>query len=162
MTLKIVAISDTHTNSLQSLPNEVLKEIEDADWIVHAGDYTGRKLVEELMSLGKFKGVYGNMDPPSVRSMLSSVEVLTVGKYTIGVCHPSEGGPPFNIESRIAEKFEKVDAIIYGHTHVAKSSKINNIIFLNPGSATGAWPATRRTYGVLKIDDEIKPMVIKI
>ncbi|MCW3129893.1 MAG: hypothetical protein N2V75_07340 [Methanophagales archaeon] len=35
-------------------------------------------------------------------------------------------------------------------------------IYFNPGSATGAFPARYKTYGVLRIEDEIEVEIVKI
>lgn len=160
--MRIVVLSDTHISSMDSLPKEVIDEVESADLVIHAGDYTGKRFVEELISSKKFKGVHGNMDAAGVKGMLPSVEVFTIGRYTIGICHPSEGGPPFNIEKRIMKRFKKAGVIIYGHTHFAKCETIEGRLFLNPGSATGAWPAVKRTYGILEMDDEVRVRIVEL
>ncbi|MCS7135839.1 MAG: metallophosphoesterase [Nitrososphaerota archaeon] len=160
--IKVIALSDTHTSSLSSLPSKILDELASADWIVHAGDFTGINLVNELKVRGNFKGVHGNMDSPSVKALLPEKELLEVGGFIIGICHPAEGGPPLRIEDRIRAKFDKVDAIIYGHTHKPKNEVRDNILYLNPGSSTGAWPATSASYGVLEIGDSIKAKIIHV
>lgn len=160
--IKIVALSDTHTSSLDSLSSKILDELASADWVVHAGDFTEASLVNELKSHGNFKGVRGNMDSSSVKVMLPEIELLEVSGFIIGICHPAEGGPPFKIEDRIRKKFDKVNVIIYGHTHKPKNEIRDNVLYLNPGSATGAWPATRASYGVLEIGDTIKAKIVQI
>ncbi|MEM4675508.1 MAG: metallophosphoesterase [Nitrososphaerota archaeon] len=160
--VKVVVLSDTHTSSLNSFPSKVLDEIADADWVVHAGDFTEVSLVNELKAYGHFKGVRGNMDSPSVKALLPEIELLEVGGFIIGICHPAEGGPPLRIEDRIRKKFDKVDVIVYGHTHKPKNEVRDNILYLNPGSATGAWPAARASYGVLEIEDTVRARIVQL
>ena len=61
--MKIGVISDTHAQELNDLPQKLVEALSDADMIVHAGDYTHKSLLDELKTLGPFKGVYGNTDP---------------------------------------------------------------------------------------------------
>ena len=69
--LKLGVLADSHVHDLTELPKKAVELLEDMDLIVHAGDYTGKELVDKLPKLGKFKGVYGNIDPPSVRKELA-------------------------------------------------------------------------------------------
>ncbi len=59
MIVKIVVISDSHTDSIDNLPRQVLDEISGADMTIHAGDFTGKRLVDALRKMGPFRGVYG-------------------------------------------------------------------------------------------------------
>jgi len=160
--VRVGAISDTHARSLGELPQEALKMLSKVDLIIHAGDYTHLSLLEELRGMGEFKGVFGNMDPPEVRKVLPQVLKLEVGGFEVGVTHPSEGGPPFNIEKRVKEKFSRPKVIIFGHTHIARKRVVDDILFINPGSATGAFPAINETMCLLEISDTIKAKIVRL
>ena len=160
--MRIGVLSDTHVQELEDLPRDVVDELTSVDLIVHAGDYTGKRLLDELRKLGDFRGVYGNMDPPKIRSELQAVEVFEVAGFKIGVAHPAEGGSPFRLENRIRKKFKQVDVIIYGHTHRVKNETQDNILYFNPGSAIGAFPARYKSYGILKIQKGIEAKIIRI
>ncbi len=155
-------MSDSHVNDLSALPKKAVNLLKDMDLIVHAGDYTGKKLLDELRALGNFEGVYGNMDPPEIIEELPEKIVLELKSFKIGVTHPSEGGPPFGIKERIKTKFKKVNAIIYGHTHLPKNDLIHNILYFNPGSITGKFPSRHKTFGTLKIGKKLEGRIIKI
>ena len=120
--MRIVVISDTHRQGIEELPPKILDEFREADLIIHAGDYAGRRLLDELRK-HKFRGVYGNMDPPEVRRKLPEKEIIEVAGFKIGLTHPSEGGPPFGMEERVRRKLGDVDVIIYGHTHRPRNEK---------------------------------------
>src|SRR5207244_12047983 len=92
MIVKIVAISDSHTNAIDNLPKRVLDELSGADMIIHAGDFTGKRLVDELRKVGPFRGVYGNIDGPGVRKELRAIEIVQAGDFKIGVNPPAKGG----------------------------------------------------------------------
>ncbi|MEM2910199.1 MAG: metallophosphoesterase [Nitrososphaerota archaeon] len=159
---KVVVLSDSHTSSLDSLPTKILDELSDTDWIIHAGDFTEVGLVNELRACGNFKGVRGNMDSQEVKVLLPETEMLEVGGFLVGICHPVEGGPPLRIESRIRERFSNVNVIVYGHTHRAKKEVRDNILYFNPGSATGAWPAPYASYGILEVKDTVKARIVHL
>ena len=160
--MKIVVLSDTHSDSISSLPKRLIEELPKADLIVHAGDFTGKQLVDDLRRLGRFRGVYGNIDGPEVRHEIPEIDTIEVEDFRIGVNHPDEGGSPMTIESRIRRKFPDVHVIIHGHSHRTKNEKKDGILWFNPGSATGKFPALKKSYGVLTIDDEIRGEIIDL
>ncbi len=160
--MKIGVISDTHTNSLDRLPKKLLDELSGMDMIVHAGDYTEKKLLDDLRKLGNFRGVYGNMDSWDIRKELSAIHNLEFEGFRIGVNHPAEGGAPFGIEKRLRPKFKDIHALIYGHTHQAKHEKVGDVLYFNAGSATGTFPALKKTFGILHIEKEIRGEIIKL
>jgi putative phosphoesterase len=153
--MRIVVISDTHCQRVGELPQKILDEFSKADLILHAGDYTGKQLLEEL-SKRKFRGVYGNMDPPEICRKLPESEVIEVAGFKIGLIHPAEGGPPFGLEDKLRQRFGDVNVIVYGHTHRAKNEWVGDVLYFNPGSLTGKFPSIHRTYGVITIDGEIE------
>jgi putative phosphoesterase len=157
--LKIAVISDTHTTSLAELPAELRDILSDADIILHAGDYTSDYLLNELRDLGQFNGVSGNMDPYQIKRSLPPSLTLEFSGFKIGMTHPIEGGTPFNIEKKVRSRFDKVDILIFGHTHKTKNKKVGDVLMINPGSAIGAFPATRKTMCVILIDDTIEARI---
>ena len=160
--MKIVVLSDTHTDSIDTLARKLLDELRTAELIIHSGDFTGKQLVDDLRRLGQFRGVYGNIDGPDVRRELPEIDTIGVGGFRIGVNHPAEGGSPMTIEQRIRKKFDKVDVIIHGHSHRTKNERKDGILWFNPGSATGKFPAMRKTYGTLTVDKEIHGEIFEL
>ena len=160
--MRICVISDTHTDSIDNLPRQVLGELSGADMIIHSGDFTGKRLVDSLRKIGSFRGVYGNIDGPDVRKELSAIDVIQVGDFKIGVSHPAEGGPPHNLEQRLRLRFPGVQAIIHGHSHKTKNEFRDGVLWFNPGSATGKFPAMQKTYGILTIANEIHGEIIRL
>ena len=160
--LKIGVLSDSHVDDFASLPQKAVNLLKDTDLIVHAGDYIGKKLLDELRALGNFKGVYGNMDPPEIREELPENIVFELNGFQIGVTHPSEGGPPSGIKKRIKTKFKQVNAIIYGHTHLPTNEVIHDTLYFNPGSITGKFPSRKKTLGILKTGKKLEGEIIEI
>ncbi len=160
--MKICVISDTHTDSIDNLPLQVLDELSGADMIIHAGDFTGKRVVDALRKIGSFRGVYGNIDGPEVRRELPEIDIVQAGDFKIGVNHPAEGGSPYTLEQRLRPKFPGVHAIIHGHSHRTKNDVRDGVLWFNPGSATGKFPATKKTYGILTINKEIRGEIITL
>ena len=160
--MKIVIISDTHTDSIDNLPGRVLDELSGADMIIHSGDFTGKRVLDALRKIGPFRGVYGNIDGADVRKELPAIDIIQAEDFTIGVNHPAEGGSPLTLEPRLRPKFPRVQAIIHGHSHRTKNDFRDGVLWFNPGSATGKFPATKKTYGILTVDKEIRGEIIEL
>jgi putative phosphoesterase len=151
---QVIVIADTHVRSVRELPAEIRRAVETADWVVHCGDFTGGRVVEELLTLdGRFTGVYGNSDPGEVRRQLPHEATLDLDGRTIAVAHPSWGEYPDGIEDELVSLYPGADAILFGHTHDPAVVRIGGTLLLNPGQAYASFmvPAT---YAVLTSDDE--------
>ncbi|MHC1611338.1 MAG: metallophosphoesterase family protein [Candidatus Methanospirareceae archaeon] len=158
-----VVLSDTHAKDLADLPDKILEDVKRADLIIHLGDYTSKIFLDQLRELGDFRGVHGNMDPNEIKRELPDKAVFEVMGFRIGMTHPSEGGSPIGLRERVKSKLgEDLDLIIYGHTHKPANERDSRSIYFNPGSATGAFPARYRTYGLLKINDGLEVEILKI
>jgi putative phosphoesterase len=156
-----VVLSDTHAKDLEDLPERILEDMKKADLIIHVGDYTSKKLLDQLRESGDFKGVHGNMDSKEIKSEIPDKEIFEVMGFRIGITHPSEGGSPIGLKSRVKTKLgEDPDLIIYGHTHKPVNEREGSTVYFNPGSATGAFPARYKTYGVLNIEDRIEAEIL--
>ncbi|MHA1913200.1 MAG: metallophosphoesterase family protein [Promethearchaeota archaeon] len=161
MTIRLAILGDTHVRSFDELPKEMIKEINLSDWVIHVGDYISPDVVKELIQIKKkkFKGVYGNADPNSVREKVRSKELFEISERKIGVTHPAFGGSSSDTEEIVLSQFlnEGVDLIIYGHTHEPKIEYKDNILLVNPGKGylenNSFGPKT--TMAILLIDNEI-------
>ena len=161
--MKVVVLSDTHAKDLADLPDRILEDIKKADLIIHVGDYTSKMFLNQLRESGDFKGVHGNMDPNEIKSELPDKDVFERMGFRIGITHPSEGGSPIGLKRRVKSKLgEDLDLIIYGHTHKPSNEREGSTIYLNPGSATGAFPARYKAYGILNIADKIEVEIVKV
>lgn len=161
--MKIVVLSDTHAKDLTDLHERILEDLNSVDLIIHAGDYTSISFLDQLMELGEFKGVHGNMDPEEIKAELPGEAIFEFEGFRIGVTHPAEGGSPFGLVERVKTKLgDDLDLIIYGHSHKPELKRKGNTIFFNPGSATGAFPAKYKTYGIITIGDKIEVGIVTL
>lgn len=158
----IIVVSDSHTNSLNNFPQKVLDEMSGTDMIIHAGDFTSNQVLDGLRKIGNFVGVRGNMDHTDVWKDLPDKQLIDVEGFKIGVAHPSDGGSPFGTEKKVRALLQEADVIIHGHTHISKNRTEGGLTYFNPGSVTGAFPATRKTYGRITIKDSITGEIIRV
>jgi uncharacterized protein len=86
--MKIVVISDTHMpKKAKQLPERLLLDLENCDYIIHAGDWQSVELYNELQQYGTVIGVTGNVDGPELKGLLKTKEIFRVGEFQIGVVH---------------------------------------------------------------------------
>jgi len=151
--MRIAVLADTHVNLLEHLPKKLIDALSTVDLIIHAGDFTDVRLLEELKRLREVKAVRGNMDSRELKTVLPVKEIIEIGNKRIGITHGSVG--PWGIEERVRKMFEsdRIDIIIYGHSHRPQNKVINDILFFNPGKATNF-------FGILTIDGEAKGEII--
>jgi len=124
---RLGVISDTHyTGSQQQyLPIERIKKaFTNIDLIIHAGDITGECLLELLREIAPVEAVCGNMDGGELSTKLLRSKILDINGTRVGVSHKKS-----NFEG------EKVDVVVFGHTHAPFNEVVNGILYFNPGSA---------------------------
>ena len=151
--MRIGVISDTHVRTIDELPAGILKTMTGVDLIVHAGDFTGKAVLDGLKTIGEVKAVAGNMDSGELQKELPQKELFVFGGRKIGLIHGSGG--PWGIAGRVRELFNDADIIIYGHSHEACNRHIKGSLMFNPGQA-------RDSFGILTLGDEVKAEIISI
>lgn len=160
--MKIGVISDTHIPSnCENIYDKIKKCFQGVDMIIHAGDITELNVLDELSLITpNVVAVCGNMDSEPVRRKLPLKRIINAGKFKIGLIHGS--GAPKQLAERMAGEFNKVDVIIFGHSHMPVNETKKGVLFFNPGSATDTVMAEKRTVGILKINDTIEGEIISI
>ena len=150
--MKILVLSDTHIPRVaQDLPDNIYAEIKSADMILHAGDFIDVEVLESLKKLKRVHAVYGNMDSPELRRTLKDKAIIQAGNFKIGLIHGY--GAPRELMETVKAEFTNVDAIVFGHSHIATNIQKDGILFFNPGSPTDTVFATTKTYGILEVTD---------
>ena len=158
--VKLAVLSDTHVSRLDQLSSRLLDGLSEADLVIHLGDFTGKELLDGLRALGDFRGVAGNMDIPAVRAELPEEEVLDLCGKKVAIAHG--WGAPWGLRERVAARFEGVDVVLYGHSHRVAQECVGGVLFFNPGSASGKFPALRKTYGVIDIGESVQGRIVRI
>lgn len=151
--MRILIISDTHIPvAAQDLPQVIYDAIKDVDMIFHAGDFIDVSLLDKLRSLKNVKAVSGNMDSKEIRMQLSPKEVVAIGKFKIGIVHGY--GASSELINTVRKEFDKIDCLVFGHSHAAMNMKKEGVLYFNPGSPTDKIFASINTYGILEVTDK--------
>jgi len=149
----IYVISDTHVPKRMSrIPVEFIEEVREDDIIIHAGDFTSLQVLQELEGLATLHAVCGNMDCPEIKEILPSKKIFELSGFRIGLIHGF--GSPFDLVQRVKGEFrEKLDLIIFGHTHSPCNLREGSTLFFNPGSLSGNISPAGRSYGILNLEN---------
>ena len=124
-------ISDTHiTQKRGKLSGKVFEAFKDADLIIHAGDITQKKVIDELESTAPVIAVLGNND----KLDLNKTEIIDAENFKIGINHGTYYSDDFEKLFKFASKLN-VNVLITGHTHRPHCKIIEDILFVNPGSS---------------------------
>ncbi|HRZ39856.1 MAG TPA: metallophosphoesterase [Candidatus Omnitrophota bacterium] len=158
--MKIGVVADTHS---KKLPPQLIKDFKSVDLIIHAGDICDESGLKQLQILAEVKGVCGNMDDQKLGAMFPERCILTCEDCRIGVVHGQ--GPKGQVLKFVQETFrkEKVDVVVFGHTHTPCQETVGSVLYFNPGSPTDDIFAPYRSYGILEISGkDVRARIIKV
>ena len=176
--MKIGVISDTHLTAsksgmfggaAQKLRSKVTldelramleRHFSGVELILHAGDFVEIAVAEMLEQIAPLTGVQGNMDLPDIQRRFPVKTTVTAQGVTIGLIHGS--GAPHGLADRVAQEFEGVNAIVFGHSHQPMNEARNGVLFFNPGSPTDRIFAPYHSVGILHLDDTLRGEIIRL
>ncbi|MGM0639916.1 MAG: metallophosphoesterase family protein [Thermotogota bacterium] len=130
----ILVISDSHipTRANSSILQKL--DIRKYDIIFSAGDLVDENTYFELINQeSDFIGVQGNMDDYYIKEKLPSIRNLEIENLKIGIIHGHQTGMA-KPEKLLKYFKEKIDLMIFGHSHKRYNKKINNTQIINPGA----------------------------
>jgi len=152
--MKIAILSDTHvkkhSDKLFKLIDTLFNEV---DMIIHAGDYISNSVALKLKEHKNFVGVWGNNDKGYIRDLLKEKVILSIEGYKVGLYHGHGHGNSKNTLTTAYDKFidDKVNIIIFGHTHQPLVLTKNKILMINPGSPSCKRREPWYSYVILEI-----------
>ena len=114
-------ISDTHGLLREELVNYLKK----CDYIIHGGDINTEETLKKLESIAPLYVVKGNNDKGEWAEKLPKELYFTIGNIRFYMVHNKKD---------ISSNLKPVDAIIFGHSHKYFCEKIEEMLWLNPGS----------------------------
>ncbi|SBS74940.1 metallophosphoesterase [uncultured Microbacterium sp.] len=155
MATRLLLLSDTHIpGRARGLPAAVLRAADDADLIVHAGDWVAASVLDDLAGHGDVLGVFGNNDGPDLRARLPEVARREVDGVRFAVVH--ETGQARKREERMDAEYSEVDVLVFGHSHIPwDTTTPGGIRLLNPGSPTDRRRQPHHTMMTVVVDDGI-------
>ena len=128
----ILLISDTHSY----LDNKLLKHIEEADEVWHAGDIGSSDITEAIKKMKPLKAVYGNIDDQAIRNEFPKNLIFKCEDVKIFMTHICGQPTNYNKEVKDILKAEKPQVFICGHSHILKVMYQHQYetLHLNPGA----------------------------
>ena len=155
-------ISDTHIpDRAKEIPQKVFESFDNVDLIIHAGDLTSPKVIEDLEKIAPVMAVQGNMDRANGID-LPKAKIIEAEGLKIGVVH-GEVYPRADSDQLLYLAQELgADILVSGHSHQPKIEQKNGVLLLNPGSPIVPRLADR-TVMLLEINNkEVDVEVVKI
>jgi len=154
----VAIVSDTHVPSRASaVPEWVREAVASADRVIHAGDFDSRDAYEEFRDIAgeELVAVQGNMDPRRIG--IPETAGLTVEGVEFVVTHGDghTGSYRDRVLETVRREADDPDSAVgvSGHTHELFDEVVDGTRLLNPGSATGAAPASSASMLVAEVAD---------
>jgi putative phosphoesterase len=136
------------------LPAALRKGLSGVDVIVHCGDIVDAMAIPLFETIAPVEAVAGNNDPPALHERFGERKILEFEGLRIGVIHGHQGrGKSTPDRAERAFKDERVDAVLFGHSHVPHCERRNGVLLFNPGSPTERRRQPQFSYGVLRISN---------
>ncbi len=146
-------MSDTHLpKRAKDLPGPLWMMVDEADVVVHAGDWVEVELLDRLEARSRrLVAVYGNNDGPALRARLPEVARADLDGLRLAVVH--ETGAATGREARCAARFPDTDVLVFGHSHIPWDTVApTGLRLLNPGSPTDRRRQPRHTFMTAEVD----------
>ena len=125
--MKILVVSDNHRD--ESILEELLNIYDDIDLWLHCGD---SEFSQTHALWDTYKTVRGNMD---FEASFPESRTERLGDTTVVVLHGHKHQVKRTLDLMEQEAHKNnAEIVFYGHSHVAKVDKKNDISFINPGS----------------------------
>ena len=149
---RIGVISDTHIPHFSKLPEAVWELFRGVEQIIHAGDLSILRVIDELETIAPVVAVQGNVEHEEVVAKLPIKREIVVGGCRIGIVHILGDATS---RARVARReFPNARVVIFGHSHVPYNQEHDGQLLFNPGSATDRRRQPQCSIGILHIDDE--------
>lgn len=154
--MRIGVVSDTHIfRAGKKLPQQLIEEFSKVDLILHLGDWVVMDVYDKLAQLAPVDGIAGNNDGYEIIERFGEKKLLTLEGKRVGLIH---GHTPYSRKGTdgnalLAFEGEKVDVILFGHSHQPLMRNENGILLFNPGSPTDKRREKKYSFGLLDITE---------
>lgn len=135
--MRLLLLADTHVPArARDLPAAVWAAVDEADVVIHAGDWVAESLLDGLEArTSRLVGCVGNNDGPGLRARLPLVARVELAGVRVGVVH--ETGQAGGRERRCDDAYPDLDVLVFGHSHIPwDTTTPAGMRLLNPGSPT--------------------------
>ena len=130
---KILLLSDTHS----LMDDKILKYVQQADVVGHAGDISDLKVTDTLKLLKPLRAVYGNIDDDKARMEFPLHNRFFCEEVAVWITHIGGYPDKYNPSIRTEIQNNPPKLFICGHSHILKVQfdKKLQLLHMNPGAA---------------------------
>ena len=149
--MQILVFSDSH--GMVSNMKAVILSHPKIEYIIHLGDY-GTDVNEIAAENPTYiiDAVQGNCDKKKQYPMEKVLQL--VGKRIL-ITHGHSYGVKYSFTSIIAKGLQdKIDVVLFGHTHEPLIQSMEGILFVNPGSISKPKAVSNATFAILEINKD--------
>ena len=153
--MKVGVVSDTHLPRFgRRLPAELRRGLlqEGVSLILHLGDLTSPQVPTLFEEIAPFDAVAGNNDGEELHRRFGRRKVLRLAGVSVGLVHGDGSGRSTRERALAAFADDRVDAILFGHSHIPLCERLDGVWLLNPGSPTDKRRNPSYSYAILQID----------
>jgi putative phosphoesterase len=149
--VRLAVLSDTHMpRGRRALPGACVAAIEEADVVLHAGDFTAHSVLDEIAAYNPaLHAVRGNVDEEDLMRELPLRTVVEAEGARIGIVH--DAGPAKGRLQRMRDEFPGCDAVVFGHSHIPLHESSGDFQIFNPGSPTERRRSPRHSFGLAEV-----------
>ncbi len=171
--MRIGLISDTHIPTVaETLPVGVFEAFRGVDLIMHAGDIYAVSVLDDLENLAPVIAARGDDDYAATITdkRVKEKHSLELEGKTVWLMHEKPFAPmtpsflPSWWQSRVdpeQNKLGKPDIIVFGHEHRTFMQRVDEVLFVSPGSPTFLnYERGPGTLGILELNES--PPVFQI
>ena len=162
ITLGLIADTHLHEHDDRWVPDPILGLFRrfGVGLIVHVGDVTSQRILDQLEQVAPVLAVEGNND--QLELALPLRRELRIGTWRILVLHGHElygrSVPARQLARTVASGY---DCVVYGHSHIPRIEREGEAILFNPGSATDRRWHPHFGIGLLHVSEEaLRPELI--
>lgn len=136
--MRIGLVSDTHVPQVgKDLFPEILEGLRGVDLILHGGDITVSRVLDELEKIAPVYAARGNNDQHLEDHRVKDVHFLELEGFQIALLHRFE--PLYMPITDLMDSWlqgRRVDIVICGDTHYEMAEWRDGVLLINGGSAT--------------------------
>lgn len=127
----LVVVSDTHGRDSHRLEGRTLAAVEEAELVLHAGDFTTEAVLDAFEAICEIRGVTGNNDTVGLRERLPETRVVEWEGFRIAMAH---GHEHTDTSLALFGRQSNADLVVVGHSHKPGFGELGTVPVLNPGS----------------------------
>ena len=151
-------VADTHLSAKpRALPEPLVEGLRCVDLILHAGDINTPEALRLFEALAPVRAVVGNNDVAALRRELPRRRDFQFGRFRAGLMHGHDVDCLTAHEAARRELAGTVDLAIFGHSHRSLCTWEDGTLLFNPGSPTQRRWEPRASFGIIRIDDSLRP-----